>query len=45
MLPDSVFPTPPVPVRTPAQASLIVLVFTDVALPEVPAPSVHWLSM
>jgi hypothetical protein len=35
----------PVPVRTPAQASLIVLLVTVVLLPVVPVDSVHELSM
>lgn len=44
MFPDSVFPLP-LPVSTPAQASLMVFVETDVLFPEGPVDSVHWLSM
>lgn len=35
----------PFPVRTPAQASLTVLVLTVVLFPLGPVDSVHWLSM
>jgi hypothetical protein len=44
MLDDSLLPEP-FPVRTPAQASLIVLLFTVELLPLAPVDSVHWLSM